>query len=501
MIDDLGARLRAVCDMSVADVRGGAGRHEYDGLIQDVSPAGIASGLARLGGGPLDDELDTLHVEAFEADLRATYATAGMHRWNPWVHLANLDLTVYERTYAPEAERADARRRHVAAWPDAVDMALESMTETPAPVAACLLPGVRGLAVELDPDRDSAALAAHGRLVARVEQLAAEGRPEVALGPEVLAELMGAQDAVEVDLAERTRQGEAERDRLLAMLREACAAVDPDAPIRELVPRLLADHPDSDGVIHEAQQQVDEVLAFSRRHDLVPYHDGECLVGPSPEALRSAMAWMAAGGPYEDDAPAWYWITPPESSWPAEEQAEWLQVFSATTLPAITVHEVSPGHFAHARALRHVGSAVGRTLHTYAFVEGWAHYAEEMVLEVGFRADDPRYRVGVALEALTRVTRLLSALGIHTGSLTVDDATAMFERDAFLAGPAARSEALRATYDPNYGRYTWGKLEILKLRERARSQWGEGFSLPRFHAALLSLGSPPVGLLDAALDR
>lgn len=501
MIDDLGARLRAVCDMSVADVRGGAGRHEYDGLIQDVSPAGIASGLARLGGGPLDDELDTLHVEAFEADLRATYATAGMHRWNPWVHLANLDLTVYERTYAPEAERADARRRHVAAWPDAVDMALESMTETPAPVASCLLPGVRGLAAELDPDRDSAALAAHARLVARVEQLAAEGRPEVALGPEVLAELMGAQDAVEVDLAERTRQGEAERDRLLAMLRAACAAVDPDTPIRELVPRLLADHPDADGVIHEAQQQVDEVLAFSRRHDLVPYHDGRCLVGPSPEALRSAMAWMAAGGPYEDDAPAWYWITPPDSSWPEEEQAEWLQVFSATTLPAITVHEVSPGHFAHARALRHVTSAVGRTLHTYAFVEGWAHYAEEMVLEVGFRADDPRYRVGVALEALTRVTRLLSALGIHTGALTVDDATAMFERDAFLAGPAARSEALRATYDPNYGRYTWGKLEILKLRERARSQWGEGFSLPRFHAALLSLGSPPVGLLDAALDR
>jgi hypothetical protein len=360
---------------------------------------------------------------------------------------------------------------------------------------------VRGLAAGLDPDADADAFAAHARLVARVESLAQTGRPEVALGPDVLAELMGAQDAVEVDLAERTRQGEAERARLLEMLRDACAEVDPGVPVRELVPRLLADHPDADGVIGEAQQQVDEVLAFSREHDLVPFHDGECLVGPSPEALRMAMAWMAAGGPYEDDAPAWYWVTPPDASWSQHEQEEWLQVFSATTLPAITVHEVSPGHFAHARAIRHVESAVGRTLHTYAFVEGWAHYAEEMVLEVGFRADDPRYRVGVALEALTRVTRMLSALGVHTGALSVDDATAMFERDAFLAGPAARSEALRATYDPNYGRYTWGKLEILALRERARERWGSGFSLPRFHAALLSLGSPPIGLIDAALDR
>jgi uncharacterized protein (DUF885 family) len=264
---------------------------------------------------------------------------------------------------------------------------------------------------------------------------------------------------------------------------------------------LLHDHPDAAGVLSEAQRQVDEVLAFSREHDLVPYHDGDCLVGPAPEALRMAMAMMAWAGPYEDDAPSWYWVTPPDESWPKEAQQEWLQVFSATTLPAITVHEVSPGHFAHSRALRHASSDVSRTLYGYAFTEGWAHYSEEMVIDVGFRADDPRYRVGMAIEGLVRVVRLLSAVGVHTGALTLDESAAMFERDAFLEGPAARSEARRASYDPTYGRYTWGKLEILALRERARERWGDGFSLPRFHAALLSLGAPPIGLIDAALDR
>jgi len=70
-----------------------------------------------------------------------------------------------------------------------------------------------------------------------------------------------------------------------------------------------------------------------------------------------------------------------------------------------------------------------------------------------------------------------------------------------MAGPAALSEARRATFDPTYGRYTWGKLEILDLRERARRAWGASFSLRRFHTAMLSLGSPPLGLLGTAVER
>jgi hypothetical protein len=84
--------------------------------------------------------------------------------------------------------------------------------------------------------------------------------------------------------------------------------------------------------------------------------------------------------------------------------------------------------------------------------------------------------------------------------MTVADGAARFEADAFCYGPAARSEAARATFDPTYGRYTWGKLEILRLREEARRRWGAGYSHARFHAALLALGSPPLGLMDRALE-
>jgi uncharacterized protein (DUF885 family) len=144
---------------------------------------------------------------------------------------------------------------------------------------------------------------------------------------------------------------------------------------------------------------------------------------------------------------------------------------------------------------------VRRTLHSSAFIEGWAHYAEEVCVEEGFCAGDPRFAIGVWLGALIRVTRLACAIGVHTEGMTVADGARRFESDAAMSRPAALAEARRATFDPTYGRYTWGKLEILSLREQARRKWGAAFSLHRFHAALLSLGSPPLGLLQTALDR
>jgi uncharacterized protein (DUF885 family) len=213
------------------------------------------------------------------------------------------------------------------------------------------------------------------------------------------------------------------------------------------------------------------------------------------------MATMSWAAPGEPDGPSWYHITPPEESWPEQEQDQWLELFSSTSLPGITVHEVAPGHFSHGRALRQAPTAVRRTLRSSAFIEGWAHYAEELCVEEGFCGYDPRFAIGVWLGGLIRVTRLACAIGVHSAGMTVQEGARRFESDAGLSGPAALAEARRATFDPTYGRHTWGKLEILKLRDRAKNQWGVAFSLRRFHAALLSLGSPPLGLLQTALDR
>ena len=227
----------------------------------------------------------------------------------------------------------------------------------------------------------------------------------------------------------------------------------------ELVSRLTADHADTiEEVYAEARVLIDEATAFTLERDLLRDLGGECRVGPAPPSRRWAMAMMSGAAPFEPDAPSWYYISPPDPEWSEADRRSWMAVFNRTTLPAITVHEVTPGHFAHARMLRLATTDVRRALQPLAFVEGWAHYVEELFAEERFRDGDPRYVAGMCVEALIRVTRLAVALGLHTGTMTLDEAVARFEDDAFLEGEAARSEAGRATYDPTYGRYTWGKL-------------------------------------------
>jgi hypothetical protein len=500
-------RLRAICDLSAATIREYAGRHEYDGRVEDLSPDGVKAGLARLGGASEDrlaDPHDEAHLAAFERLVRLELGELELHRANPLYHIGALDVSCYDREYAPAAERADARRRHLAAWPDAVDAAVAALDRVAAPVAEALLPAAAGLAADLDPSTGDPvvdqALAAHKRLVAHLEAAAAGGPPDTALGRRPLERLLGTAEAMEVDLGRLEERADAERDRLRAMLEEACRRLAPGRPAAEVVAELLDDHPDADGVLAEAQATTTESIAFTVERDLVAGLDGECLVAPAPPSRRWAIAMMSWAAPYEQDAPSRYYITPPAPDWPAAEREDWLKVFSRATQPAITVHEVAPGHFAHGRRLRRVASEVRRILFSSAFVEGWAHYGEELCVEEGFRADDPRFAAGVALEALQRVTRLAVSIGMHAGTMTVADGAARFEADAFSFGPAAKAEAARASFDPTYGRYTWGKMEILRLRDQARARWGAGYRHARFHEALLRLGSPPLGLMAAALD-
>jgi hypothetical protein len=530
-MDDLPPRLRAVCDMDVADMRELSGRHEYDGVIQDLSADGVRAALGRLGtgaaerGGPDRDagrrrgggearepatrpdeaaaRQDEAQLAAAEAGMRNRFGAIAQHRRDPILHLEAMDLSCYSREYAPEEQRAQARRQQLAAWPQAAEAAITSLDQVSALAAGALLPAVRGLAAGIGPEvtgplRDRA-LAAHTRLVAHLERLESSSEVPFALGSADFAGLMSATGAVKADPGKLAVRADAERDRLMERLAADCGRIDPDRRPFDLVRELSHDHPGAGGLLAAARAWAGRAIAFTRERGLVPYHDGEFRVAPAPESKRWTRAMTVTAAPGEPDNPSWFYVSPPDPSWPAGQAEEWLRAFSAITLPAMTVNQVAPGHFCRARAARRARGAVRRTLLSWPTVVGWAHYAEELCAEEGFCAADPRFAIGVWLSALVRVTRLACAIGLHTGAMTLADAARRFEADTHLTGRAAAAEAERTAFDPMAGRFTWGKLEILALRERARRQWGAGFTLPRFHSALLALGSPPLGLLSAAL--
>jgi len=240
-----------------------------------------------------------------------------------------------------------------------------------------------------------------------------------------------------------------------------------------------------------AQAQLKELREFVVTHGIASIPGTEdVFVEESPPYMRWNSASINIPGPFEKNLPSRYYITLPDSTW--SEKAREAYVPGKATLLFTSVHEVWPGHFLQFLHARQCPSDVGKMFSSYAFGEGWAHYTEEMMWDEGLHTGDPEAHIGQLKEALLRDVRYLSALGLHTGGMTVQQSEQMFREKAFQDSANAHQQALRGTFDPGYLNYTLGKLMIRQLRDDwcatrgGRKAWG------RFHDIFLSYGSPPV---------
>jgi uncharacterized protein (DUF885 family) len=259
--------------------------------------------------------------------------------------------------------------------------------------------------------------------------------------------------------------------------------------------RAKEDHPPPGQLVSVGQQQVIELTEFVQRQGIVTVPDGEpVIVAPSPDFYRWAFASMWTPGPFESKpSRAYYYLTDVDRSWPPERQEEHLRDFNIPTLWNVSIHEVFPGHFLQSRHLRGVDSKVRKSTFfaPSSFVEGWAHYCEQMMMEAGFRRGDASIRLGQLSEALVRLARVVVAIRLHCEDMSVEQGMRFFRDEAFLEEANARREAERGTFDPTYLVYSVGKLMLLKLRRDYKEQQGSKYSLRGFHDALLAQGSAP----------
>jgi uncharacterized protein (DUF885 family) len=254
-------------------------------------------------------------------------------------------------------------------------------------------------------------------------------------------------------------------------------------------------HPEPGGLVKAAEEQVRELAEFLQRQSIVSMPEGEpVVVAPSPDFYRWAFASMWTPGPFEPKpSRAYYYLTDVDRSWPAERQEEHLRDFNLPTLWNISIHEVYPGHFLHYQHLRQVESKVRKSTFfaPASFVEGWAHYCEQMMVEAGFRRHDPTLKLGQLAEALVRLVRFIVAVRLHCEDLSVEQGMRLFRDEAFLEEGTARREAERGTFDPTYLVYSAGKLMMLKLRNDYKERQTGKFSMRTFHDAVLAQGSAP----------
>jgi uncharacterized protein (DUF885 family) len=262
--------------------------------------------------------------------------------------------------------------------------------------------------------------------------------------------------------------------------------------------RTKAKHPAPGELITVARQHVDELMTFIQRHGLISVPAAEPVtVAPTPDFYRWSFASMWTAGPFESrPTRAYYYLTDVDPTWTPDRQDEHLRDYNYPTLWSISIHEVYPGHFLHYQHLRRVESKARKSIlfAPASFVEGWAHYCEQMMVEAGFGRDDHGVKLGQLAEALIRLARFIVCIKLHTEDMSVEQGVRFFREEAFMEEAGARREAERGTFDPTYLVYSAGKLMLLKLRHDYKQQQGKAFSLRAFHDTLLANGTAPFWL-------
>ena len=141
-------------------------------------------------------------------------------------------------------------------------------------------------------------------------------------------------------------------------------------------------------------------------------------------------------------------MTLPDPKWPAKDVAEFMTQWYYAAISNVSVHEVWPGHYLQFLYAKTFPSNVRKVVGATSNSEGWAHYCEQMVIDEGFHADDPRYRLAQIQDALLRDVRFIAGIRMHTKGMTVAEAEELFVKEGYQPRPVARSESKRGTRLP-----------------------------------------------------
>jgi len=516
-------------------IAAGNGLHQHDDVLDDFSAAAIRAEIAALK--QTRARLQAFDPQSLTPDERVDkrillgiidgwlleQETVENWRRNPMLYASALtdgvhNLMAMESDPAPiRMRRAISKLRQVPALLTAARANISNPPRLFAERGASMMRGASemlrndlDLAFASDPNRalrDSlrrAANAAIPLIDAYATYLEREVVPntsgDFAIGAGNISRRYLAEELIDTPLEKLIAIGERELTRLQAEFRSAANTLAPGKDPLETWRSVRRQHPKLGGVVAATRTVVDSLAAFVQSRGIAALPPNERVVVAPALPFDLGFASMHASPPLEKTpVRSMFYITDARDDLTPQQQEEWLERYNYASLSNTAAHEAIPGHWLHSIYMRRTPGKVRRIwigLNPFpqpsSGQDGWAHYAEQMVLDEGFGNRDPRLRLAQVSDALTRVCRLLSGIKLHTKRWTLANAQRCFEKDAYVATPAARREAERGTYDPTYGGYFLGKLALLKLRADYKAKLGAKFSLREFHERVMSNGIAPI---------
>jgi uncharacterized protein (DUF885 family) len=525
------------------------GFHQYDGKLTDYSRASIDGEIVRLK--EFDRRLDGMNIATLGPqayfdfrNLRAGIRRElfgmqemGAYSRNPMTYAGALDVSPYiKRDFAPLEQRVRGIIAILKHAPEVVAAGRANLQDAlPKPWVEAAIEVGDGSADFLEKDlvdalkdvKDAGLRAefntADQRAVADmrgfVKFLKDEKLPRAnspfALGASNFAKMLREGELITQSPDEVLQIGLADLRREQALFSETAAKIDPTHKPIDVFNQIQSDHPTAQGLIPDTRKDLEAIRKFMIDHHIVsiPSEVRPRVEETLPFDRAGSFASMDSPGPFETKATeAYYYVTPVETNWTAKEKEDWLRAFNYYTSDVVSIHEVYPGHYVQFLCMNaSPATRLEKILGSYAYIEGWAHYSEQMLIdegygEVGLAAGQQpvalkaaKYRLAQLDESMLRVCRLCVAIKMHCQGMSMEEGTKFFQDNCYYGEKPARAEARRGTFDPGYANYTLGKLMILKLRQDYQAQEGAGYSLEKFHNEFLRHGMPPVPLLREVL--
>lgn len=273
------------------------------------------------------------------------------------------------------------------------------------------------------------------------------------------------------------------------------------AAIEAALALSYAKRPPRDQLEQRARETTEQATAFVREKGFIRMADGPVRIITMPKFQQgNSVAYNDPPGPFEKGQQNFYAVSPIPDDWTDEQAKSFLTEYNEYMIHDLSIHEAMPGHYLQLDHSNRTDNPLRAMLWSGPFVEGWAVYAEGVMMDAGYLNHDPLFKLTVLKMRLRSVTNTLLDIGIHTEGMTRDQAMELMQKGAFQAEREAAGKWVRASLSSvQLLSYFTGYEEHRMLRAEAEKRWGKQFTLRRYHDTVLSHGSPPVKYVRALM--
>jgi uncharacterized protein (DUF885 family) len=220
-----------------------------------------------------------------------------------------------------------------------------------------------------------------------------------------------------------------------------------------------------------------------------------------PEFQRGvSLAYLDSPGPLDKGQNTYYAVAPLPEEWTEEQVNSFLREYNELSIQVLTVHEGVPGHYLQLALSNRYPSTLRGVLGSGPMIEGWAEYAERVMIDAGYLDNDPLAKLIFMKWYLRGVTNAIIDAAIHVDGMTRDAAMKLMIEGGFQEEREAAGKWVRAQLtSTQLSTYFVGYQEHVEMRNAVEDAWGDEFTLRRYHDQALSYGSPPVKYIRALI--